>query len=108
MISDKASDTYPEKPCNKHPRRMWEWDGYGWVCIDCVLGSATQVEVLGMRWLNQTDLFVNSEEKDPDKRVVFRKVGWLGGTGRMYTLSENPTKTEPGSFSPMFIQISPE
>jgi hypothetical protein len=28
---------YPEKPCVNHPSRMWEWDGYGWICVGCIL-----------------------------------------------------------------------
>lgn len=28
---------YPETICLFHPNRMWEWDGYGWICAGCVL-----------------------------------------------------------------------
>lgn len=31
------ANPYPSKPCTDHPSRMWEWDGYGWVCAGCVL-----------------------------------------------------------------------
>jgi len=58
-----------------------------------------------MKWINNTDLFVNSEEKDPDKRIIFRQVGWLGQTGAFYKLDEDPSLTERGGFSPMYIQI---
>lgn len=37
------SDTYPETNCEKHPTRMWEWDGYCWVCPDCVLDKPKEV-----------------------------------------------------------------
>lgn len=30
------SNEYPKEPCKDHPKRMWEWDGYGWICIDCI------------------------------------------------------------------------
>lgn len=56
-----------------------------------------------MQWINETDLLVKDDE-DPDKRVIFRQVGWLGQTGRFYTLEEDPSRTEGGGFSPIFIQ----
>lgn len=28
---------YPDEPCTNHPNGMWEWDGYGWICVECVL-----------------------------------------------------------------------
>lgn len=44
-------------------------------------------------------------ETGPDGRrydVVWRQVGWIGGTGAMYALHENPAPTEPGSFAPLW------
>lgn len=59
-----------------------------------------------MKWLNSTDLFVNDpEDTDPERRIIFRQVGWQGQTGRFYTLQEDPSLTEKGSFSPMYIQV---
>lgn len=37
--------------------------------------------------------------------VTWRQVGWIGGTGRMYALHENPAPTEPGSFAPLWREI---
>lgn len=31
------SDDYPTKPCPNHSDRTWEWDGYNWVCVSCVV-----------------------------------------------------------------------
>lgn len=28
---------YPTTPCDDHPSRKWEWDGYCFVCPGCVL-----------------------------------------------------------------------
>lgn len=61
-----------------------------------------------MPWLNKTDLLVNPNEKNPNKRIVFRQIGWHGQTGRFYELDENPALSESGSFTPMYIQIAPE
>ena len=62
-----------------------------------------------MQWINNTDVLVEDSDKDDvDKRVIFRKVGWLGQTGRFYTNEENPAPSEPGSFSPVYVQIAPE
>lgn len=44
----------------------------------------------------------------PDGRVfrlTQRQVGWLGQTGRLYSMEEDPSKTEPGSFSPVFMTV---
>lgn len=61
-----------------------------------------------MIWLNATDLLVNPEEQETARKVVFRQVGWLGQTGRMYPMGENPSETERGGFSPMYVQIAPD
>jgi hypothetical protein len=61
-----------------------------------------------MKWINDTDLLVNPGEDDPNKRIVFRQVGWLGQTGELYAMDEDPTPTEPGSFGPIYHQIAPE
>lgn len=36
-------------------------------------------------------------------RYVLRQVGWLGHTGRMYSMIEDPSKTERGGFTPLLI-----
>lgn len=64
-----------------------------------------------MTWINSTDLLVNPEEKDPNKRIVFRQVGWLGQSGNFYKMNDTSNylvKNEPGSFSPIYQQIGPE
>jgi hypothetical protein len=53
-----------------------------------------------MKWLNSTDLVCEEGE-----RVVWRQVGWRGFTDRFYSLEENPKLTEPGGWSPIYIQI---
>jgi hypothetical protein len=35
---------YPEKECENHPSQMWEWDGYVWICVSCVLDCPTENE----------------------------------------------------------------
>lgn len=40
--------------------------------------------------------------------VTYRQVGWIGGSGAMYALHENPAATEPGSFAPLWREISCE
>lgn len=57
-----------------------------------------------MQWLNETDLLVKDDE-EPSRRVIFRQVGWLGQTGRFYTLEEDPSRTERGGFAPIYRQI---
>ena len=61
-----------------------------------------------MRWLENHELLVEDGDANNDKRVVFRQIGWQGQTGRFYTMDENPKLTEPGSFTPMYIQVMPE
>jgi len=36
-------------------------------------------------------------------RLVLRQVGWIGQTGDFYTLDEDPSPTERGSFQPLLI-----
>lgn len=36
-------------------------------------------------------------------REVLRQIGWLGQTGALYSLDENPSATEPGSYSPLWV-----
>lgn len=31
------SEEYPEENCEYHPEEMWEWDGYCWICVKCIL-----------------------------------------------------------------------
>lgn len=40
-----------------------------------------------------------------ERRTVFRQVGWWGQTGALYSLDEDPSPTEPGSFSPLWAVI---
>jgi len=56
-----------------------------------------------MHWITETDLLIIDDE-EPKRRVIFRQVGWLGQTSRFYNLEEDPSKTEPGGFMPIFIQ----
>ncbi len=30
---------YPANPCEEHPDCMWTWDGFCWICVDCILGD---------------------------------------------------------------------
>lgn len=42
-------------------------------------------------------------------RTMFRQVGWIGQSGAFYVLGEDPEVIkifEPGSFSPMYIEIA--
>lgn len=57
-----------------------------------------------MYWINSTDMLINPEEKEPDKRIIFRQVGWLGQTGRFYSLLDGGEWCEKGGFSPVFVQ----
>ena len=34
---------------------------------------------------------------------TWRQVGWLGQSGRVYSLSDDPAATEPGSWEPLWI-----
>lgn len=61
-----------------------------------------------MKWLNRIDIWVNPEEEDPDKRIVFRQIGWLGQSGKHYGLGADPSREERGGFMPIYIQIGPE
>jgi hypothetical protein len=35
----------------------------------------------------------------------FRQIGWHGASGAFYSLDEYPSKHEPGSFSPLWIEV---
>lgn len=41
-------------------------------------------------------------------RHTFRQIGWHGQTGAFYSLSEDPSKHEPGSFSPIWLPVDTE
>lgn len=56
-----------------------------------------------MRYTEDGELVVNE-----DPFTTFRQVGWLGQTGRFYSLEEVVEQTEPGGFSPVYIQTRPE
>jgi hypothetical protein len=34
-----------------------------------------------------------------------KQVGWIGHTGRLYSLDEKPSKTEPEGYAPLWQQI---
>lgn len=43
-----------------------------------------------------------------DAVQTWRQVGWHGQTGDFYALHEDPSPTEPGSFSPLWLLIENE
>ena len=62
-----------------------------------------------MRHLNDNEFLIeDGNENDPNKRIIFRQIGWYGQTKRFYSMSENPRLIEKASFSPMYIQVTPE
>lgn len=42
------------------------------------------------------------------KSMTFRQVGWHGQTGAFYSLDEDPSRHEPGSFGPLWILVFSE
>lgn len=40
---------------------------------------------------------------DRPVRHTLRQVGWLGQTGALYSLDEDPRPTEPGSYAPLYF-----
>ena len=40
---------------------------------------------------------------DDEYNYTLRQVGWIGQTGDFYTLDEDPSPSEPGSFQPLLI-----
>lgn len=40
---------------------------------------------------------------DDKVSYVFRQVGWIGQSGDFYSLDEDPSPTEPGSFDPLWF-----
>ena len=58
-----------------------------------------------MEWVSPGTLCANENEEDPKKRVYFRQVGWYGQTGAFYGMTDDVKKTEPGGFSPIYIQL---
>jgi hypothetical protein len=54
---------------------------------------------------------VVTEKRSDGRRwsITLRQVGWIGQSGDFYSLDENPSPTEPGSFAPLwFIAHSDE
>lgn len=41
-------------------------------------------------------------------RYIFRQIGWHGQSGAFYSLAEDPSKHEPGSFSPIWLPVDTE
>ena len=37
--------------------------------------------------------------------VWFRQIGWHGQSGAFYAFDEDPSKHEPGSFGPVWIEV---
>lgn len=35
----------------------------------------------------------------------FRQIGWHGQSGAFYSFDEDPSKHEPGSFSPVWLEV---
>lgn len=49
---------------------------------------------------------VHSDPIPRDSRLVLVQVGWLGATGEVYPLNDQPMDDrEPGSFTPLYIAI---
>ncbi len=46
--------------------------------------------------------------KTAEADQTWRQVGWHGQTGDFYSLDEDPSPTEPGSFSPLWLLIENE
>lgn len=42
----------------------------------------------------------------PARSQLWRQVGWHGQTGAFYTLDEDPSLYEPGSFSPLWVLVA--
>lgn len=38
-------------------------------------------------------------------REQHQQVGWRGQSGAFYPMGSDPSKTEPGSFAPMFVVV---
>ena len=55
--------------------------------------------------MTKLDMSVQSMVIDKFNNIAFAQVGWLGGTGRVYGLHENPASTQKGSFTPLYIQV---
>jgi hypothetical protein len=36
------TDEYPKENCKKHPEEMWSWDGYCWICVECILEKSEE------------------------------------------------------------------
>lgn len=46
---------------------------------------------------------VRTEQTGQRVNLVLRQVGWIGQTGDFYSLDEDPSPTEPGSFAPLWF-----
>lgn len=45
---------------------------------------------------------------DTDQRQTWRQIGWHGQSGAFYALGEDPSRHEPGSFSPLWLLVENE
>jgi hypothetical protein len=51
------------------------------------------------------DIHVDTKAFDAD-HAVLRQVGWVGhARGVVYSLDTTPAATEPGGYSPLYIQV---
>ena len=41
--------------------------------------------------------------REASERMVLRQAGWLGHSGRFYSLDEKPSQTERGGYGPVYI-----
>lgn len=51
----------------------------------------------------QEQTVVRTEPTGQRVRLVLRQVGWIGQTGDLYALGEDPSPTEPGGFGPLWF-----
>jgi hypothetical protein len=47
-------------------------------------------------------------DADGTNRQIWRQVGWHGQSGAFYALPEDPSRYEPGSFSPLWLLVDDE
>lgn len=49
--------------------------------------------------------WVERQTRTAERRQVWRQVGWHGQTGAFYSLDEDPSRFEPGSFSALWLLV---
>ena len=50
----------------------------------------------------------HTTEKPGWRRQVWRQIGWHGQSGAFYSLAEDPSRYEPGSFGPLWLLVDDE